>query len=447
MTASPSDRADTLERLGGALDQAARYTDAVATFTEALGIVDVPGNDAVAARITRALGQCLVNAKQMEEAQAVLEQGVARFAGLDDEPVLLSLQAQLARVYLLTDHDRQAVQVCDQILERAEYGGHLEILADVLVTKGTGLGSTGRFREGRALVELGGELAGELGVIHTRFRALNNQLVLIGDVDPRKAYEASYEGMMLARKVGSIAWARNFAGNFGYIAYRTGEWDVAERELRAALDDELEPGDAALILNNLLSIVAMRGEPTDELLRQLEEAAAHLPAQQARPLVPDSKAFIAMADGRHADAAALWREAAGEGIANGAGNLLAASSMCLWADDPDGARADIAAFDALHLNVPGQTVFRDGVLAALAIGDGQLPDGVARVEAARLRLVELGLPEDAARLAISAVLCGAGGHPVAQASLVEARAFLVRVRAEPLVAFCDRLVESEARLS
>ncbi len=97
--------------------------------------------------------------------------------------------------------------------------------------------------------------------------------------------------------------------------------------------------------------------------------------------------------------------------------------------------------------MPGQTVFRDGVLAALAIGDGQLADGVARVEAARLRLVELGLPEDAARLAISAVLCGAGGHPVAQASLVEARAFLVRVRAEPLVAFCDRLVESEARLS
>jgi hypothetical protein len=336
------------------------------------------------------------------------------------------------------------VKVCDRILERAEYGGHLEILADVLVTKGTGLGNAGRFREGRALVDLGGELAMELGVNHTRFRALNNQLVLIGDIDPRKAYESSYEGMRLARKVGSIGWARAFAGNFGYIAYRIGEWDIAERELRAALDDDLEPGDAALILSNLLSIVAIRGEPSDELLGQMEDVAAHLPAQQARLLVPDSKAFLAMADGRYAEAAELWLEAAGDGIANGAGNLLSAAVMWLWAGQPDGARAAITAFDALHLNVPGQTMLRDGVLGALAIGGGQVAEGVARVETARRRLSDMALHEDAARLAIAAVLCGAGGDPVAHAALVEAREFLARVRAAPLVTVCDRLLEASS---
>jgi hypothetical protein len=390
--------------------------------------------------VTRALGECLISAKLMETARTVLEEGAARYADLPDEPVVLGIQAQLARLYLLTDHDREAVRVCDAILERAEHGGHLAILADVLVTKGTGLGAASRTLEGGALVELAARIADEQGLMNTRFRALNNRLVLTGDVDPRDAYQTTLEGMALARKVGSAAWARNFAGNFGFYAYRVGEWDVAERELRTILDEDLEPGDAALVLNNLLSVVVMRGEPHEQLLQALEDVAAHLPPQQSRPLVPDSLGFVALAEGRYAEAADLWLEAAGEGLAAGAGNLLSAATMRVWAGDPDGAREAIASFDALHLNLAALVDLRDGILGALAIAGGRTEEGVAAVDLNRRRLVELSLPEDAARLAITAGIVGGADEPAVADGLREAREFLVAVRAAPLLAICDRLL-------
>ena len=440
VASQPADRADVLERLGLAIAPTGRYADAVAALDAGIEAATAVGDRTAVARLTRAKGEALIHGKDMDEARRVLEAAVTAFGDLPDEALVLGIKAQLSRCYLLMDEDRKAVALVDEILDRAEHGGHMAILADALVTKGTALGFTGRIVEGTALLDAGARLAEDHGLGTTRLRALNNQLVINGDVDPLKAYQATLEGLALARKVGSMTWARAFAGNLGFVAWRVGEWDIAEAELRAALEERPEPGDAVNLLSNLIPIVATRGGPTDELIADLERAAATLPAQVTRPIVPDCEAFVAQAAGRHGEAADHWLQAAGDGLSTGAQSLLNAALSRIWAGDVAGARQAAGRYDELQLHMPGLLFQRDAIGGALEVMEGRGTEGREALEASHRHLLGMGLPDDAARIALTAALLGPTSDPAVTAMVQQARTFWDGVHAAAMLRLLDDAV-------
>ncbi len=444
VVSEPGDRADLSERLGLAVMPTGAYSEAATALDVARAIQLERGDRPAAARVTRALAECNVTSKQMDEAQRVLEAAVTEFADLEGDPSVLGIKSQLVRAYALQDMNRKAVALADEVLESAEHADLMPIIADTMISKALGLAGLGRMLEAGALINLGERLADEHGLMFTRLRALNNKAVILNDVDPLGAFRATTEGLGLARKVGHAAWAHGFTGNLGYAAFRLGEWDLAELELRAALEEDLEPGDAGLVVNNLLSIVACRGESTSELMAQLERLCQGLPAQQTDPILFESRGFVAYVDGSYAEAARHFRRSAGDNSVAGATALLAAAMMNLWAGLPDAARGDLEALDALHLHMPGLVAGRDAMLAGLAAADGQRSAAVAGFVSAHRRLVDLPLPEDAARVALTAGILLGTGDPEVAAMVRAARGFYQQLRAAALLPVCDRLLATDA---
>jgi class 3 adenylate cyclase/tetratricopeptide (TPR) repeat protein len=436
----PADRADLLERLGASLTAGAHYADAIAALEEARDIQLQRDDRHAAARVTRLLGECAVNSKQLEDARTVLEDAVTAFADLADDPSVLGIKAQLARAYALLDLNRESIAMADEVLEEAEHADLVGIVADALITKGTALASIGRLVEGAALVDVGGRLAEDRGLVITRLRGLNNLSVVTADSDPAEALRATLEGLALARRVGNEGWTRGFVGNLGYAALRSGEWDLGAREMRAALEDDLEPGDSVLILNNLISIVAFRGEDPASLMAALERACEDLPEQQARALLFESRACIELVAGRWTEAARLQRISAGEGIASGVGSLVSAALLHLWARQPGEATRDLEAIDALHLHLPAIDAQREAIIAGLAALDGRPDEAVSGLATAYRRLVDLGLLDDAGRIAITAGILLGVDRPEVVAIVQDAREFYARVGGTALLAIIDPLL-------
>jgi len=436
----PADRADLLERLGLACGPAARYAEATTAFREALQLLGAVGDRAALVRVTREAGEVLLNAKQLEEGRDLLEAGALGAADLGADPSVVAMKGQLARAYFLLDDTRRAIALADEVLEAAEYAMLAPVLADTLVTKGTVLANIGRSLEGVALIELGGRIAEANGLVSTQLRALNNRAVSTVDMDPEQSYRVTLEGVSLARRVGSAAWVNNFIGNLIFLAFRLGDWDIVEREATARLEEALEAGDRMLIVNNLLCERAMRGQPVDDLLSDLEAVQAGVPEFAARATYLDSLAFVRLGEGDYEGAAAAWREAASLVPSSAAPALVTAARASLWAGRPEAAAADLAAYEALHLRLPAQDASGASLDAGLAALDGRRDEALRGFLAARQTLLGMSLVFDAALVAIDAGMTLGAGVPEIAIALRDARAFLDRVGGRPLTDVIDRIL-------
>ena len=90
----------------------------------------------------------------------------------------MALGGQLARAYYLNAKNQRSIEVADMVLETAERGDTVGILADLLVTKGSALDSIGRRVEGDALLQAAQDIAEAHGLTETYLRALGNRLRL-----------------------------------------------------------------------------------------------------------------------------------------------------------------------------------------------------------------------------------------------------------------------------
>jgi class 3 adenylate cyclase/tetratricopeptide (TPR) repeat protein len=447
VTTVASDRAELEERLGRTLMLAGRYSEARATLESALEAHRAAGDPYPVARTVALLGESLATARLPDEAVSVLEAALQTHADLDPADVVrLTMQGQLARAYYLLDRNRDAVAMADVVLEQAENHGRFAILADVLVTKGSALGNLGRPQEGIAILALGERVAEEHGLTNTRLRGLNNELAFVGEMDPVRAYEAALDGVGLARKVGSVMWERNFAGNLAFHAFRVGQWARAEADLRRVLDDDVEPADGLLLTNNLISFEAFRGRPTDALMARMREMAERVEDQWGEMLLNDSEAFIALGQGRLDLAAERWEEGGVKGGPSNAFNFLWSACTFLWLGEPDRARSSLRAFDALGVQLPARMVFRDGLVAVLQAYDGQPEEALLSIGAAHRRLSELSLPDDAARLAIAAAHAIGPDEPSIAAMLRTATEFYAGVSATAMLRLITDVTERDGAL-
>ena len=156
----------------------------------------------------------------------------AEFADLAPDPSVVAIRAQVSRGHMLRGEWSEAIRWADLALVDAERGDVLDLVAHTLVTKGSALASTGRWREGTGLMDVGRRLAEEHGLWIAYLRAIANLTGALAETDPRAAVAAGRAGWDVAKRHGYQRLAITVLGNtleIGLIL--VGDWGPEAREL------------------------------------------------------------------------------------------------------------------------------------------------------------------------------------------------------------------------
>ena len=440
VTPDPIEAADLRERAGEAASAAGRHDTAERHLRAALEAQRTLGDGRAIARAIAALGRALLSAYRSAEALAVLEPAAAEFVDLADEPSVMALGGQLARAHMLVDDHRRAIEVADRVLEAAEHADLAAIVADTLLTKGVSLATLGRATEGLAVLAGGQALAEARGLGPTQLRGQINRTSIEGSRDPRAALATAREGLLLARRLGQRHGAVVLLGNGVEDALRTGDWPWAIAELDAALADELEVSDRAILLQTAVIIHAALG---DSVTGQLDEMARVLgPATDPtlRTTLELAAAFASFAAGRYADARQAWHRVATLSVSNLPDALARAARSALWVGDASGAAADLAALDATGVHGPAMEADRMVIRSGLAALDSRPTDALVGYREALRSWRDLGLAWDEALAGIDmATLLDSADHEVGSATQ-SAQVILARLGARPFLERLDQVL-------
>ena len=138
---------------------------------------------------------------RLDAALALVEAAATEFADLGEDPGYASLLGQLARFQMLRQVDfASAVATADRALAIAEHLDRVDLVADVLVTRGTALISMGRAYEGIGCLETGLRLADRHGLLRD------------GDPGPDQPGRAAHRPRPAGRLRGLAAWGWSWAG-------------------------------------------------------------------------------------------------------------------------------------------------------------------------------------------------------------------------------------------
>jgi class 3 adenylate cyclase/tetratricopeptide (TPR) repeat protein len=436
--------ADLLELAGISASVAGQYAGAVAFLEAALVHRNEVGDRIATVRTTTELARALLAGRQSERALAVLEEAAAEFADSAPDPTYVALQAQLARAYFLRDQNERALEVAERVLAAAERDDLTAILADVLVTKGTALTNIGRTREGIGVIEIGERLARAIGLSRTELRGLINRIVTSSDFDPRAAREAALDGLALARRIGDRQWMLQFLTGSGFGAFALGEWDEAISLWQSALAEDPEAADRLLPYFFLAVVAAARGEPIDGAAEEIVRLAAQVSDPQITWASIDGPASIASAEGRLADAAALWRSGVPNYPSAAVPWLWNAARLSIRLGDAAGAKADLAAINERGLHTPRDEAERLGVRAGLAALDGQTAVAIRLYGDALRAFHELGAVFVEAQTAIEMATVLDPTIPEVAEAVKSAREVLIRLQAR---AYLDQLEVATQRTS
>jgi tetratricopeptide (TPR) repeat protein len=332
------------------------------------------------------LARALLAGRQPDKATELLEPMVAEFAALAPDPAYVALEAQLGRAYFLRDEFRRSIEVIDRVLQAAEHADLVEVIADALVTRGSALTSVGQLREGLGVIEIGERLARTFGLTTTLLRAINNRISTLGDFDLAATIEAAREGVAVARRVGDRSAVVNllFLQAWGHMV--SGQPDETLATCDAGLAEEPEPADALVAMELVTMVRAARGEPVADILADIERLGSGMTDSNVSWVLHDAPAWIALCEGRFAEAARRWGDGAGAIPQLAPEWRYWAAEAMLSSGDAAGATAELAALDATGFHSPMAELHRRAVRAGLAALEGQ---GAAALRAYRDVLEEL----------------------------------------------------------
>src|SRR5262249_21295595 len=162
-------------RGGHAAAAVGRFELAERYFRSAIDATRMIGDRTATARVTAALGQTLTTARHADVALELLIPADAEFADMPDDPGTIAVVAALSRASWLNGDNAKALAIAERVLPLAERYDRFEDLANILITKGTIFGNTGRSIEGTALLRAGQEIAEAHGLAKTLIRAMLNR--------------------------------------------------------------------------------------------------------------------------------------------------------------------------------------------------------------------------------------------------------------------------------
>ncbi|HEX7399806.1 MAG TPA: hypothetical protein VF302_08565, partial [Candidatus Limnocylindrales bacterium] len=271
VTSEPVDRAALLERAGTAASAAAFHEEAERLLGGAIQLLRAAGDRSGAARVTGSLADAMFGRYRLDAALALLEPAGSEFADLGEDPGYASLLGQLTRFQMLRQVDfAAAVATADRALAIAERLDRVDIVADVLVTRGAALTSVGRAYEGIGCLETGLHLAERHGLLATEIRARTNMSGPLMDRDPRAAFDVSRVGLELARRFGHRQGVSMLVGNASIGAFETGEWDFARTEIGTGLGETASEEERIILLSFLVQLLVEGGANADAEIDEVE---------------------------------------------------------------------------------------------------------------------------------------------------------------------------------
>ncbi len=440
VTTEPADRAALLERAGTAASAAAFNGEAERLLEEAIGLLRAAGDRSGAARVTGSLADAMFGGLRLDAGLALAADGAAEFADLGVDPGYAALLAQLTRFQMLRQGDFEAaVATADRALAIAERLDRVDLVADVLVTRGVALTSMGRDYEGIGCLESGLRLAERHGLLGIELRARTNLGGPLTDRDPRAAFEISRVGLENARRFGHRMGISFLAANTSAAAFECGEWDVARAEIRARLDDATSDEERIMMIPFLAPLIVESGANADA---EFEAVARWLAAHEddgsyVRLTMIPAEAARAMQGGDLAAAASCFFKASPLDPYNAVGYSSDGTFLALLVRDRDRAAAGLEALLATGSHAAiARLVARVGE-AGIAAFDGRSDAARAGLLAAYAGLRDVGaVRKQALTGLVMATLLGPG-DPQVRAAIAESRGLFERMGAGLWLALLD----------
>jgi len=444
VTTNVADQVDALEQAGVLASAASQHGEAINHLGRALELAETTGDALLILRVKGIYAQLLIQGKRMAQAGALLDiESVPD--DLRSSREFVAFSGQLARWHYLSERPREAIEIVDRILELAEHGDYVEVLADTLVTKGSALNVLGRTREGIAVLQAGRALAESAGQTAVILRAINNLSTSYAVIDVRAGYDTLLEGMAFARRLGVRNWVLSFTSNLGFSGFMVGEWDTAEAELEAALADAEDPSDRGLLIDNLLSIRYGRGEDGAALRAELVAINEAAPDMGYGTLVTDTDAMAAFASGDFRAAVGLFEEMAQQAASGAQIPLVFGTRTALMLQDEALARRLLVAVRDAGFHGPSIHAWVTELTAGLdALGGRRAEAHSGFREALRFyRSVRQTLDE--AMIALTMLRTLGPDDVDARNAEVGARAIFESLRATPFLAHLDTCLAGPPR--
>ncbi len=343
VTRDPGERAELLEMSGAAAQAAAQYDTAERHMRDAVDAFAAVGDRLSVLRVTGTLGRMHTFHGRSLEGIAVIEPALAAATDLEGTPECIALMGALARSYLFADDYDRALTLIDRVLVAAERIDDISIITDSVLTKGTTLLYSARYREGLVLLSGGLQLAETHGFVQSQLRArLNISFLQLPD-DPRLARATAVAGLEQARRLGYRDWATLMAGNAADGQFLCGDWS----DVRATYDQLYqERPEVASDISDLsamqLSIRALRGEGSAMAadLAQFEAMMGEATSSQERTVALQVRMWVALAEGRD-DELLGWGIENAEPL-NGLMCHHIVGHVALWGGDIERARMALA---------------------------------------------------------------------------------------------------------
>ena len=343
----PAERATLLERAAGAADQVPDPETAQRFLEEAIAWYRQQGDRIAVARTSTNLSIALHKMLQPITSVAVLEAAAAETEGLESEPDVIRLIAELSRAYGRS-LDPRALETADRALALAEPLELMPVIAEALLNRALALAVMGRLQEPIALLRGILALAETHDLAAAQFRAFNNLAAILEAEDPRGALAVVQPAIEVARRRGDLGWMLLYLGGSLPLLISVGEWEEADRILADVDLAELPPGLGVEFHTNATVLHALRGE-TEEAEAMLSTlASTGLTQDDPRATASEllNAAFVHLLAGR-------LSEAYDEGMAGGAlpvepGLACAewATHAAIWLGDASRARAALTLFEA-----------------------------------------------------------------------------------------------------
>jgi class 3 adenylate cyclase/tetratricopeptide (TPR) repeat protein len=439
VTNDPAEQTDLLERAGESASIAARWEDADRFLGSAIEQHRRRGDRQALARAAAILGRALLSQYRVQEAIELLTPIRAEVDDIENDPSVVALDSQLARIHYFNGEPVRALEIADRVLGIAERLQLTSIVAETLNTRGGALIDTGRGLEGLIVAEGAIPLAKSVGLPHIALRAQNTVGIYLLWRDPRAAAAIFEQGMAEARRLGQRAMLVRLTENAIENARVIGNWDWAIAELNGVLAEPLGLADRVFAVGQAAYFAAWRSEDS--------EYVAEFEALRTRQLDPtlsqqinDTDAGTALAAGRFEAAREIWRKAAAENALNAPQSMGMAALASIWDADAAGAREDLAGLDATSAHGGLADARRTAIRAGIDALEGRRDDAAAGYRSALEVFRNLGIRLDEAFTAISMLTALGPDHPDALAAARTGRQILLDLAAQPFLHRLDALL-------
>jgi class 3 adenylate cyclase len=435
ITEDPAERAALWERAAGAAHAAADFATAGRYLEDAIAWHRAQGDRIAVARSTTVLSTLLIHQERPVAAVTILDAALAEAAGLEAEPEVIRLIAELSRAYA-NAQDPRALEFAERVLAAAEPLELMPVIAEALINRAFALSNLGRLHEPLAILRGVLALAEAHGLVDSQLRALNNVASTLFNEDLRAGLEVARAGVEVAQRRGDRGWLLQFLGFVVGFGIFVGEWAEGSRVLADIEGAELPPSFAVGFGENGARLHALRGQvdQADAMLAAVAPLRATMDDPRLAGWGRFDACFVGVVAGRLADAYESGMAGVALGFEAALYNAEWATRAALWLGDPARARVALELYEARPERGRIVAVTRQTLRAGLQALLGQREASSAVYRDALRHWRELDVPFMLGLCLLDFATLVGPREPEARAAADEARAIFTRLGSPPLLA-------------